>query len=232
MLSSFKTYYNDWRLRNVCAYCGEYAETEDHVPSKCFLDKPLPQNPPVVPCCHQCNASFTEDEEYVFCLIECMKAGTTDPMQIERIKAQQTLQHSTGLRRRLDGQYRDFGGVKVWDYERSRLERVIRKLAFGHLAYENESLFFNNNFIILTCKVISQMTQQEIHRFEEPYMSSLLPEVGGRALSGCLIMEGSMCVSMWHVIQPNRYRFCTSPDGHHVKFVISEYLAVEVTAVS
>lgn len=212
----------------MCAYCGEYSETEDHVPSKCFLDKPLPKNPPVVPCCHQCNASFTEDEEYVFCLIECMKAGTTNPLQLERIKARQTLQHSLGLRRRLECQYRDFGGVKVWDYERSRLERVIRKLAFGHLAYENESLFFSNDFTILTCKVISQMTQQERHCFEEPYVDSLLPEVGSRALNDCFMIGNSMCVSAWQIVQTNRYRFCTSLDGGRVKFVISEYLAVEV----
>lgn len=228
MLSPSKTYYNDWRLRNVCAYCGDYADTEDHVPSKCFLDKPLPSESPVVPCCHKCNASFTEDEEYVFCLIECMKAGSTDSMLLEREKARKTLQHSQGLRMRLTNQYQDFGGVKVWNYERERLERVIRKLAFGHLAYENENLLFDVEYNILKCKALPDMKVTERDMFETPYIDNLLPEVGSRALEKCLILNGSINLSRWNIVQPNRYRYCTSADGYKVKFVIAEYLAVEV----
>lgn len=228
MLSPSKTYYNGWRLQNVCAYCGEYADTEDHVPSKCFLDKPLPQNPPVVPCCLKCNASFTGDEEYVFCLIECMKAGTTNPMLLERLKARETLLHSQGLRLRLVDQYQDFGGVKVWKYERERLERVIRKLAFGHLAYENENLLFDAEYNILRCKALPDMNPQERDMFEMPYIDTLLPEIGVRALGNCLLLNGSINLSLWHIVQPNRYRYCTSAEGHKVKFVIAEYLAVEV----
>lgn len=227
-MKNSKTYYNDWRLRNVCAYCGGYAETEDHVPSKCFLDKPLPQDPPVVPCCHQCNASFTGDEEYVFCLIECMKAGTTNPMLLERSKARKTLQHSQGLRIRLTNQYQDFGGVKVWNYERKRVERIIRKLAFGHLAFENETLLFNAEFNILKCQILSNMSTKERDSFEMPYIDTLLPEVGSRALENCVLISGSTNFSPWQIVQPQRYRYCTSAEGHKVKFVIAEYLAIEV----
>ena len=89
-----KSYYGDWRLKDTCAYCGGYATTEDHVPSKCFLDKPLPNNPPVVPCCEKCNNSFSKDEEYVSCFIECLREGTTTPEKIRRIKTKKTLIHA------------------------------------------------------------------------------------------------------------------------------------------
>ena len=38
-----KKYYGDTRLNQLCAFCGCQTETEDHVPSKCFLDKPPPK---------------------------------------------------------------------------------------------------------------------------------------------------------------------------------------------
>lgn len=50
-----KKYYGDTKLNHFCAFCGCPTETEDHVPSKCFLDKPHPQDLSVIPCCCKCN---------------------------------------------------------------------------------------------------------------------------------------------------------------------------------
>ena len=44
-----KKYYGDTKLNHFCAFCGCPTETEDHVPSKFFLDKPHPQDLPVFP---------------------------------------------------------------------------------------------------------------------------------------------------------------------------------------
>ena len=35
-------------------------------------------------------------------------------------------------------------------------------------------------------------------------------------------------ISPWITVQENRYRYCVSPNSNIVKFVIAEYLAVEV----
>lgn len=35
-------------------------------------------------------------------------------------------------------------------------------------------------------------------------------------------------ISPWVTIQKDRYRYCVSPNSNIVKFVIAEYLAVEV----
>ena len=229
-----KTYYSDWRLKNVCAYCGEFAETEDHVPSKCFLDSPLPSNPPVVPCCHDCNERFSHDEEYVSCIIDCMKEGTADIQSIQRKKTRLTMAHSVALAERIKNQYRNFCGYYYWEYEKDRFEVVIKKLAFGHLAYMNERLFFDSDFQY-TMKVLGQMNPAERDAFERPYCSPLLPEVGSRALehifvapNGSAKSYSSMPLANWMIVQPNRYRYCTSIEGDKVKFVIAEYLAVEV----
>lgn len=61
-----KKYYGDVRLNHFCAFCGSPAETEDHVPSRCFLDKPYPQDLPVIPCCYKCNHVLSLDEEFVY----------------------------------------------------------------------------------------------------------------------------------------------------------------------
>ena len=93
-MNTNKHYYGDSRLNNYCAYCGGPAETEDHVPSRCFLDKPYPQDLPVIPCCHKCNYEFSKDEEYVSCFIDCMKANTAIPCMIQREKTCKSLLHS------------------------------------------------------------------------------------------------------------------------------------------
>ena len=60
---------SDERRRGCCSHCGAAPDREqmssDHVPSKALLNRPLPDNPPVVPICGPCNASFSKDEEYL-----------------------------------------------------------------------------------------------------------------------------------------------------------------------
>lgn len=227
-----KTYYADNRLNDCCAYCGSYAETEDHVPSRCFLDKPYPQDMPVVPCCHECNRDFSGDEEYVFCMIDCMKAHTTNPDEIQREKTRKTLLHSIGLKERIASQIRDFGGETIYDIEKERFKKIMRKLAFGHLAYENDSLSWNSTFNI-SMWLVPEMSESQKKSFFEPYIGNLLPEVGSRGLLNNTVLiskDNKECLflSNWKTVQENRYSYCVSPDSNRVKFIIADYLAVEV----
>ena len=51
--------------KKICAYCGEFKKlTKDHVPPKLLLEEPYPPNLWTVPSCHDCNASFQEDDKY------------------------------------------------------------------------------------------------------------------------------------------------------------------------
>lgn len=226
-----KRYYGDSRLNNYCAYCGGPAETEDHVPSRCFLDKPYPQNMPVIPCCHKCNHEFSKDEEYVSCLIDCLKANTAIPCRVQREKTRNTLMHSPKLQERIALQIRDFGGLTIYDYEKDRFEKVIRKLAFGHLAFENDILLGDSTYII-SMWLLPEMSDLQRHAFFQPYKGSLLPEVCSHGLEHIVLHYEDRCVqsisSYWIPVQEGRYSYCVSPDGDKVKFVIADYFAVEV----
>ena len=226
-----KTYYGDSRLNDYCAYCGSLAETEDHVPSRCFLDKPYPQDLPVVPCCKKCNHDFSIDEEYVTCFIDCMKANTTNPSEIQREKTRKTLLHSTKLQERIASQIRDFGGTTIYDYEKDRFEKVLCKLAYGHLAYENDSLSWDSTYNI-SMWLLSNMSDVQKHSFFEPYAGTILPEVCSHALSHIALHYGEDGVhsfsSCWITVQKDRYSYCVSPDSNKVKIIIADFLAAEI----
>ena len=78
--------YGEGHPERMCCYCGTWADTVDHVPSKVLLDEPYPENLPVVPCCRNCNDQFSLDEEYVAVLLECVRWQTFNPKQFKREK--------------------------------------------------------------------------------------------------------------------------------------------------
>lgn len=227
-----KTYYGDSRLNYFCAFCGGPAETEDHVPSRCFLDKPYPPNLPVIPCCHKCNHDFSIDEEYVSCLIDCMKSHTADPSLIQRGKTRETLLHSPKLQERIASQIKEFGEYYLFDYEKERFKNIVRKLAFGHLAFENDYLTWNSSFLF-SIWLIPEMTESQYATFFKPYTGDLLPEVNSHGLEHILLPDNADIVmqfaALWVIVQEGRYAYCVSPDSNKVKFVIADYLAVEVS---
>ena len=226
-----KKYYGDTRLNQLCAFCGCQTETEDHVPSKCFLDKPHPQDLPVIPCCYKCNHGFSLDEEYVSCMIDCMKAGTASPTLVKREKTRKSLLHNPKLQERISSQIRDFGGVLFCDVEKERFKKVFRKLAFGHLAYENDTLAWDSPYRI-DIHLFSEMSESQRDDFFRPYRCELLPEVCSHGLEHVMLCyeddRSYSYLSPWVTIQEGRYRYCVSPNGNIVKFVIAEFLAGEV----
>src|SRR5690242_14029536 len=68
--------YIDERHLAFCAFCGDAPGTRDHVPPRVFLDKPYPDNVPVVGSCFECNNGASLDEEYVACLLEAAVCNT------------------------------------------------------------------------------------------------------------------------------------------------------------
>lgn len=227
-----KKYYGDVRLNHICAFCGGLAETEDHVPSRCFLDKPHPKDLPVIPCCYKCNHDFSLDEEYVSCAIDCMKAFTTSPSLISREKTRKSLIHNPKLQERISLQMRDFGGIHLFDIEKDRFKKVFRKLAFGHLAFENDTLSWESPYRI-NIHLLTEMSDLQREYFFRPFKGELLPEVCSHSLEHVVLCYEDGCLksfnSPWITIQKDRYRYCVSPDGSVVKFVIAEFLAVEVS---
>ena len=223
----------DWRLDNICVYCGAPANTRDHVPSKCFLDEPYPDNLRVVPCCSKCNNLFSKDEEYVSCFIDCINEGVDSPLKVSRLKTRKALDHSTKLAEEIKSEINPFENGIKYNYNSLRFKQVMFKLAYGHLAYENSTLSFDSKYQV-RLGIIEQIDEHALSVFEKPYYSELLPEVGSRSLSklgGFLIQEGYSgfkCFSTWQEIQNKRYRYCVAPDSNRIKIVIAECLAIEV----
>ncbi len=213
----------------MCSYCGEHPDTRDHVPSKILLDEPFPENLPVVPCCDKCNQSFSLDEEYIACLIECVLSGTTDINQLKREKIKKILQNKRPLREKIFHSMNETNGQASFNVEVDRLRNVILKLAKGHAKYENSEPIFDEP-IHFAFKPLQTMTEKEIDIFLADSELTKSPEVGSRAMQNFLIDTNKNVHSHWTVVQPNNYSYCVTanPGRLSVKIIVWDYLAAEI----
>ena len=161
-----------------------------------------------------------------------MKANTADPSLIQRDKTRETLLHFSKLQERIAAQIRNFGGYSLLDYEKDRFMNVIRKLAFGHMAFENNHLTWNSA-LCFSMWLVREMRESQRTTFFKPYTGDLVPEVSSHSLEHILLSDNTDIVMQfaapWVIVQEGRYAYCVSPDSNKVKFVIADYLAVEVS---
>src|SRR5438093_1143821 len=115
----------DDRLINSCIYCGGPAETRDHVPSRFFLEAPYPENLPVVGSCESCNQRFSEDEQYLVCLLEAALAGTANSDKIRRFSVARSLQRSPSLQARIEAAKRQVDDRIEFAVEEERVKNVM-----------------------------------------------------------------------------------------------------------
>jgi hypothetical protein len=128
--------YGDDRALAFCAFCGGETGTLDHCPSRVFLDEPYPDNLPVVPACVVCNQGFSEDEEYLACLVSCVIAGSTEPGFMPREKTKRILNDKPSLRKRIEQGRTLQDGQTIFLPEHKRVSSVVTKLAQGHTLCE------------------------------------------------------------------------------------------------
>ena len=226
-----KQLFLDERLVGVCAYCGVEVDSHDHIPSLIFLDKPYPENLPVVGSCTKCNRGFSIDEEYVACFIECVIQGTTTPNENFRKNIAKTLEMRPPLRARIEAtKIVDNEGNIHWKLESERIKIIVLKLARGHMSYEL-GLQRIDEPVIVEILPLPVMTTTEQTNFNTPIENEglLYPEVGSRAFIQTF-KNKTTAYSGWRVVQNNRYRYTIGQSAHGdwVKFVISEYLACRV----
>ncbi len=232
----------DSRLINGCIYCGGREETRDHVPSRVFLDFPLPTNLPVVPACRACNNGFSRDEEYLACLIESVVAGSTDPDHIQRPEVADVLRRSPALRSRIEAGKRITGEQVAFDIDQTRVRNVILKLATGHAAFELSSPC-REEPSVLRWWPIPLMSEEERDSYDSAHVTQIFGEVGSRGMQRLLVTQLTLksptgqsstlglLVNDWVEVQDGRYRYLSVDDGAEVrvKIVIREYLACEVS---
>lgn len=225
-----KKLFLDARNTNVCVYCGSRPGTADHAPSKVLLDQPYPKNLPVVPSCEKCNNSFSKDELYLACFIECTIHGTVDHEQVKREKIKRILSITPKLAATIEAcRHTDNFNNLWWTPDFSKIKNVILKLARGHAAYECGELQLNEPerfFVSPLCT----MSMEGIQQFNTPPIENIWPEIGSRAFMRAVGVNSDVYLDDgWQVIQPARYRYLVSDSGSIVRIVLSEYLACEIS---
>lgn len=218
--------YADDRNKGWCVFCGGPEETRDHTPSRVFLDEPYPENLPVVPSCQTCNNSFSLDEEYLACLVECARTGSVDQARIARPKIARALDRKGALVARLASARHESADGIIWRPEDERVRNVIVKLARGHVAFEQNEPRLDEPASVSIIPLCT-MTDEVREEFESSPDTGLWPEVGSRAMHRVLV--GAEGEYPWIEVQPDRYRYLVATGPALVRIVLAEYLAAEVT---
>jgi hypothetical protein len=216
--------YGDDRQLARCAFCGGETGTVDHCPSRVLLDEPYPEQLPVVPACSKCNQGFSQDEQYLACLLSCVLAGSTDPEKIQRPKIRRILEKTPKLRARIENARNASGDGVIFNVEYDRVATVVVKLAKGHALYElHEPCTQPPDEVAVRPLVL--MSPNEREEFENPTQSQGWPEVGSRAMQRIIISDGEP-ETPWLEVQRGVYRFCAMmEDGIVIRIVMNEYLA-------
>lgn len=199
---------NDVRYDNICCYCQKPFtdnKTKDHIPSKVLLDEPYPTNLPIAFCCYDCNQSFSTDEEYFACIIEYLVAGTKNAEMIQREKIRNILNKKKHLKNKIEDNIVDNGGKLTINFPESLLEKVLKKIIFGHLSYELSNPYIHNpDYIELN--TIDNFTELEFQEFISECTMDIAPEIGTRAsLTHIVINEKP--ISTWKIVQKNNYQY-------------------------
>lgn len=231
----------DDRLLNGCVYCGGPADTRDHVPSRCLMERPYPENLPVVGCCDTCNQSFSRDEEYFVCLIESVLCGSTDPDVIRRPSVARKMERSPAIRTRIENARSVQGDQVSFVPEWERVVNVMLKLARGHAAFEL-SQPCRDDPDHFWCGPLESLPQDQRDAFDAAHVVGLLGEVGSRNSQRLLVTQVSLqsesgdqrelnlLVNDWLDVQDGIYRYLAIDDagGLVIRIIVSEYLACEV----
>lgn len=214
-------------------------KTREHIPSKCLLREPYPENLMVTKVCRKCNASFSCDEEYLSALLAAVLAGSTDPVKQKTLKASRRFTRQPALRARIEKSKivtrTLFGETEIaFMPELKRVENVVLKNARCHALYEIDdwgAVFSEPDYI--RCAPLRSLSQEQLIEFEkEDKDFSEWAEVGTRMfMRQCCSFDSSQSdmLGSWVVVQEGVYRFLASDSGDSVliRSVIGEYLATE-----
>lgn len=136
--------------KSKCVYCGiRPGGTRDHVPPKALFPKPKPANLVTVPCCEECRAAQSVDDEYFKNIIVIRNDVAEHPAasqvleSVHRALARPQNHPFTKslLRSAREVDMRSLGGLYLgraasYSVDLSRLDKVIRRTMLGLFWYE------------------------------------------------------------------------------------------------
>ena len=146
-----------------CIYCGKTATTKEHVPPKCFLDKPYPQNLLPLPACQKCNNDFSEDEQYFLYLSDYISSIENADGEFTREKAKSSFEYSDKLEDRMINSFKIENDKVYFEFETNRILRVIEKTAYGllYIKHGGKTKISKSNFVPLTMLSKEQKLEYE-----------------------------------------------------------------------
>lgn len=214
----------DQRFEGVCSYCGALADSRDHVPSKILLDEPYPLNLPVAESCTSCNQGFSSSEEYVACLIDCIKNGITEPNSNFRPKIAATLRARPAIAQRIEASKSvSEDGMIIWQPEGHRVREVLLKLARGHMAHELGIQHIDEP-VSYEAIPIPSMSEKKLESFLKITPSPIYPEIGSRSFINSLKGKPT-AYENWCIVQKSAYQYAVGQGARDwVKIVLGDYL--------
>lgn len=260
-----RIYYGDKRLEHKvvydtcglsdCIYCGNPADSREHVPSKTFLKKPYPPNLYLVPACRKCNNAFSADELYMWIVIKYLEELYGNDIKWgahEKDRYQKYKNIVSTVSADIEAYAKKQSGsteTSVFDFNSKRIERVIKKLALGHAVYElsegyniGEGNWTIEKTLYAFLPILSQDTIED-YSSAVFIQNAVFPEVGSRIYEQMFTVAAredaneylDMLLSPqylldWIVIQGKTYRYITIFTGGiiQVNIVIDEFLFASV----
>lgn len=241
--------FSDERQKVWCIHCGAVLENSkvnhDHVPSKSLLSRDARQRGtnydrgfgelddylPQVVICKSCNSSFSQDENYLLCVLHAATAGSLYPNPESHPEAAKVLKSNRHvvreLRESIEPQIPLFDEFRSFTFrpDSDRVIRAILKNARGHVYHEiGEPLFEEPERV--TYRSLVSMADKEREAFEDTGGLEVWPEVGSRML--LRVINGVGLAGGWVTVEEDRYRYAVDwSSGITVRTVIWEYLATE-----
>lgn len=229
-------YYTYWdkSKENGCIYCGDKAETREHIPSKVLLLEPYPDNLPTIPACFKCNNSFSADEEYFACYLEMLKSQVYNDFSCSE-HILDILEKKPQLRQLINSQITNIDGKVKLSYDKNRFIHIINKLAICHTGYDFDNVDFDGP-VNTWYDFAFNLTHEEKVKFEMPQIMDCLPEISSRFSCNFCIAENTQTGEMfllndWMTVQEHRYKYYISHNdngGIRVKIIVYDYFYCQV----
>ena len=225
------------RHKSFCIYCGAVADTREHVPSKVFLDDPLPNDVyAIAPACVKCNTGYSLDELYVASLVNMVFCALNTGAPI-REKIKSSFEHDRKFETTMYDSVSQTNGNICIEYSPERMERILTKLALGHFASKLDVVYDRNKHdLVCQFRFKSELTFDEMNAFEELPVVNKVSEVGADYIQDILVLVDIVTgeqtpISPWHEIQKNNYRFLAyvcDDFSYLIRIVIMEILYAEI----
>ena len=239
--NELSNYYGDTRILEFlkydkkgqfkCIYCGNKADSREHIPSKIFLNEPFPTNLAILPSCKKCNYSFSEYEQYLACLIDYVQYKINNLKIVKRSKIQKTFNSRPNIESEFENstKYTQNNEVDYIEYNHDKIKSILLKLSIGHAIYTLSAIHLSEPNII-NYKFFPELTQEELNSFNSEPISDIAPEIGSRGAVYISISNNNTPISTWNIIQDGQYRFLAFQNNSSItiRIVIGEYFYSEL----